>query len=110
MTEFLNQFEFVITNPFSVVMEELPSEQYDLLDEPSGLTKVMLLSDWWKQTHRLVDFTGTTNKEAIQKILYFYQHKGHRRGVGDHIFFEGFDTISRCDNVMTEHMMIQLGS
>ena len=56
---------------------------------PSGLGQILLCSNWWDGKYRKVDFTGTTNKEAVEKVLKFYKHKTYRRLVGDHIFFEG---------------------
>lgn len=89
--EGINNFEFNITNTFEEVLETMEAEQKALLGKPSGLTQVLLCSNWWDKKYRQVDFTGTTNEEAIKKILVFYKHKTHRRLVGDHQFFEGFD-------------------
>ena len=89
--EGINNFEFNITNTFEEVLEMMEAEQKALLDKPSGLTQVLLCSNWWDKKYRQVDFTGTTNEEAIKKILVFYKHKTYRRLVGDHTFFEGFD-------------------
>jgi hypothetical protein len=95
-------FGFPTTIPYEGVLEFFNDDSYDeeqkneimnALSEPSGLTEVLLLSDWLKQKYCLVNFTGTTNEQAIKKILTFYKHKTIRRGVGDHIFFEGFDMI-----------------
>lgn len=61
------------------------------LNEPSNLTGVLLCSNWREQKYRLVDFTGTTIGQAIEKILVFYKHKTYRRMIGDHTFFEGFE-------------------
>lgn len=97
----LNNFTFCVTDDFSDI--EFTEEQLVLLNEPSELTFVLLCSDWWKQKYRELDFINTTNRQAIHKILTFYKHKTIRRLVGDHIFFEGFDTV----NDMT---IISLGS
>ena len=97
----MNNFEFCITMDFDDI--EFDDEQRELLKKPSDLTDVLLISDYWNHKHRLIDFTGTTNEEAIKKILTFYKHKTHRRLVGDHIFFEGFDFID-------EKSVISLGS
>jgi hypothetical protein len=83
----MDTFTFHVTNRFEEI--QFDDEQRALLDAPSGLTDVLLLSNWFKQKHRLLDFTGTTNKEAIEKILKFYTHKTYRRCVGDHLFYEG---------------------
>ena len=87
----INSFEFRIIDTFEDILEEFDEDQKALLDKPSGLTQVLLCSNWWNQKYRQVDFTGTTCEEAIKKILVFYKHKTYRRGVGDHTFFEGFD-------------------
>ena len=79
---------FNLTDTFGEI--EFEDEQRQWLGEPSGLGQVALCRDWWGDKWRLVDFTGTTNEEAIKKILTFYKHKTYRRGVGDHLFFEGF--------------------
>ena len=62
------------------------------LMKPSGLGKVLIMSCWNGDSskYRLLDFTGTTNYEAIEKVLRFYKHKTYRRCIGDHIFFQGF--------------------
>lgn len=103
----MNNFEFNITDKFEEI--EFNDEQKELLNKPSGLTQVLLLSNWYKQQHRLLDFCGTTNEEAIKKILVFYKHKTFLKNVGDHRFYEGFDKISgfrRSDG----KSVIQLGS
>jgi hypothetical protein len=70
------------------------------LSDPSGLGDVLLTSDWWNDKERLVSFKGTTVEQAIEKILTFYRHKTYRRGVGDHIFFEGFIQNSKESNLL----------
>jgi hypothetical protein len=89
--EGINNFEFNITNEFADILTEMEEDQKALLDKPSGLTQVLLCSNYWDKKYRQVDFTGTTNEEAIKKILTFYKHKTYRRLVGDHTFFEGID-------------------
>ena len=91
--EGINNFVFNITDKFEDILKEMEEDQKAILDKPSGLTTAMLCSywNWWKQKYHVLDFTGTTNREAIKKILTFYEHKTHRRLVGDHIFFEGFE-------------------
>ncbi len=98
-----DNFTFLITDRFEEI--EFDEEQRLQLNQPSELADVLLCSDWWKQKYRLIDFRGTTNEEAIKKILVFYKHKTFRRLIGDHIFFEGFriETDSGFD-------VIQLGS
>jgi hypothetical protein len=99
MTDFsINNIGFNVTDTFKDILEMIKDDQKKLLKEPSGLTEVLLISNYWggnamdlnKQKHRLLDFTGTTNEQAIKKILSFYSHKTHRRLIGDHTFFEGF--------------------
>jgi hypothetical protein len=63
------------------------------LDEPSGLSLIKIPSRIFMVPldirYRVLDFTGTTVRQAFQKILTFYKHKTYRREVGDHTFFEG---------------------
>lgn len=93
---------FLVTESFEDI--EFNDEQRNQLSHPSELTKVLLCSNWWKQKYKFIDFTGTSNKEAIEKILKFYKHKTFRRLIGDHIFFEGF--LKDSDG----YEIIQLGS
>lgn len=67
------------------------------LMKPSGLGKVLIMSCWNGDSseYRLLDFTGTTNYEAIEKVLRFYKHKTYRRCIGDHTFFQGFYDAGR---------------
>jgi hypothetical protein len=67
------EYDFEITDNFEDI--EFSEEQKKLLNEPSGLTEVLMLSNWLKVKYRIVDFTKTTNAEAIKKILAFYKHK-----------------------------------
>jgi hypothetical protein len=75
------------------------------LMKPSGLGKVLIMSCWNGDSskYKLLDFTGTTNYEAIEKVLMFYKHKTYWRCIEhhhcsnelhtpllDHIFFQGF--------------------
>jgi len=95
----INNFEFCITDKFKDI--EFDEDQKALLDNPSGLTQVLLCSNWWDKKYRRLDFTGTTNEEAIKKILTFYKHKTYRRLVGNHIFFEGFGSRGEGENVIS---------
>jgi hypothetical protein len=79
------------------------------LDEPSGLEHVLL-----EKRHfcvpldirfRVLDFTGTSVRQAIQKILTFYTHKTFRKEIGDHIYFDGIQEVGH-DNMPT----VRLGS
>ena len=84
----------IVQTSVKEVVEEIKEVYGDdiscFLKDPSGLGHVLLTSDWWKDEERLVSFKGTNVEQAIDKILRFYRHKTYRRGVGDHIFFEGF--------------------
>jgi hypothetical protein len=116
----LNNHHFSVVSTYEEVINSInePVDEYDEemflpLDEPSGMGKVLLCSDW-PYKFRLVDFSNTTNRQAIKKILTFYKHKTYRRGIGDHIFFEGFMI---GDNVFydmfedkTQYPIIMLGS
>jgi hypothetical protein len=102
MEEFtLNNFNFLVTDSYDEI--EFTDKQQQLLHHPSYLNFVLLCNNWWKQTYRLLNFTGTTNEEAIKKILVFYKHKTFRRLIGDHIFFEGF-------NITSNGVILNLGS
>ena len=98
-----SDFIFLIIDRFENI--EFNEEQRLQLSLPSELTDVLLCSNWWEQKYRIINFRGTSNKEAIEKILVFYRHKTFRRLIGDHIFFEGFrkDSDSNLD-------VIELGS
>ena len=75
--------------------EEL-ADFYELLKkhqhDKSGLKEVLLCTQTFgDRKYRLVDFTGTTVKEAIEKILTFYKHKTFLKNIYDNTFFEGFN-------------------
>jgi hypothetical protein len=94
-----NIFKFCVLDKFEDI--EFNDEQRVLLNQPSHLTDVLLINNYWggnamdmkKRKYRLLNFTGTTNEEAIKKILTFYKHKTYRRLLSHHIFFEGFDFV-----------------
>ena len=96
----INNFMFCVTHDFKDLQmlsdEDESGEEIERvsLTDPSGLTKVLLCSDYWKKKYREVDFTGTTCEQAIKKILTFYKHRTLRSGIRDHIFFEGFYMIN----------------
>jgi hypothetical protein len=56
-------------------------------DQPSGLTHVRLPA---YDAYRILDFTGTTNEEALKKLLDFYSDPHMAESCGDHVYFEGF--------------------
>lgn len=98
--EGISNFEFVVTDTFENILTEMEEDQKALLDKPSGLTQVILCSNWRDKKYRKVDFTGTTNEEAIKKILTFYKHKTYRRLIGDHTFFGGIDRLSEGESIV----------
>jgi len=101
MLEFpINIYEFVTINEFKDIEAEMSDGQKLRLKKPSGLGEVLLRTDYFGGKCRRLDFTGTTNEEAIKKILTFYKHKTFRRMVGDHIFFEGFTRKANGDVVI----------
>jgi len=77
------EFNVLMENSFS----DLPNPE-----ETMNLTKIRLISSWLPRRERLLDVTGLNAKEVFQKILRFYKHKTFRRCIGDHIFFEGFNS------------------
>jgi hypothetical protein len=94
----LGGLTFVVTDTWKQVQEwwdECPeyNELRKQLDEPSGLEAVVLVRRHYNcpldVRYRLLDFTGTTVREAILRILRFYTHKTFRREIGGHTFFQG---------------------
>jgi hypothetical protein len=67
------------------------------LDEPSGLENVDIVKRHFTCPldirFRTLNFSGTTVRQAIQKILKFYTHKTYSREIGDHTFFEGIEVL-----------------
>jgi hypothetical protein len=67
------------------------------LDEPSGVEEVDIVRRHYNCPldirYNTLDFSGTTVRQAIQKILKFYTHKTYRREIGDHTFFEGIEVF-----------------
>ncbi len=84
----MNTLRFAVVDPFEAIVFD--NSQKAIMDQQSGLTNVLLISNYEKIKYRLLDFTGTTNEQAIKKILTFYKHKTYRRLIDNHIFFEGF--------------------
>jgi hypothetical protein len=93
----INDFKFNVTDQFENII--FNDNQRNILDNVSGLSNVLLCSDWLKQKYRMLDFTGTTNEEAIKKILVFYKHRTFRRLIGYHTNFEGL-VINSDGNVI----------
>jgi hypothetical protein len=86
----VNKFNFTVTRDWISIYEKIDDTQKALLNQPSNLKMVSLISDYWNRKNRRIDLTGTTVEEAIKKILEFYTDDKHRRLIGDHVFFEGF--------------------
>lgn len=97
---FLNSITFPVVAEFELL--EFAPHHHEQLVQPSGLSKVLLCSNWKDQKYREVDFTGTSNAEAILKILMFYGHKLYRRMIGPRQQFRG---LAECD---TDRMLVLL--
>ena len=97
----LHGLSFSVVDTWEEVLQwwaECPEYQEFItrLDEPSGLDKIELVKRHFMFPHldvrfKLLDFSGTTVRQAIKKILKFYTHKTIRREIGDHTFFEGIE-------------------
>ncbi len=83
----INRFAFPVTAAWNDLA--FTEEERTLLSLPSGLSNVLLCSNINTMVNRVLDFEGTTNEEAIKKILTFYSHRTFRRMIGDHIQFSG---------------------
>jgi hypothetical protein len=84
----INRFAFPVTARWNDIA--FTEEEQVLLSEPSGLNDVLMCSNWNQQTYRCIDFAGTTNEEAIKKILIFYSHGTYRRLIGNRTTYNGF--------------------
>lgn len=84
----MDQFSFTVCDKFQDI--EFSQNERASFNEPSGLTLVRLLTHWWDDEYQIVDFTGTTKRNAIIGILSFYEDPHIRANIGDHIFYEGF--------------------
>jgi hypothetical protein len=66
-----------------------------MLDWPSGLGKITVLTcaSLWESgvVEKEFDMTGTTNEEAIKKLMKYYNTPDMREVLGDHVFFEGLN-------------------
>ena len=75
-------------------------DHHDLLiylAEPAGLTEVLLCCSYKffaTRKWRKLDFTGLTVFEVLQRLVKFYSNKTFRRRLGNHHFFEGFESHS----------------
>ena len=65
-------------------------EILDKLNEPCNMDYILLCSNWAKQTYRAINVKDFTNREVCERVYAFYEHKTHRRLMGDHIFLEGW--------------------
>lgn len=109
----LHGLTFDVTQSWGGVLEwwdECPEydEMRKCLDEPSGLGQVDIVKRHFNcpldVRYRTLDFTGTTVREAIQKILKFYTHKTYRREIGDHTFFEGVEVYEGIPRLPYIHL------
>lgn len=107
----VNEFCFHVGDTFEEVPTRLnddgeveadPNKQ-SLLSLPANLGVVLLCENWWDREYSPADFTGKTVEEVIRYILHFYGTRRARRGLGDHVFFEGFSEVGN-------DVMINLGS
>jgi hypothetical protein len=73
---------FNVTDEFKNI--KFKDFELPFLSQPSGLTQVLLYSNYWKKEYRNLDFTGTTCEQAIKKILTFYKHKTYRRNIKEY--------------------------
>lgn len=93
----MNQFSFLVSDTFDEI--QFSDNERASLNEPAGLTQVRLLTDWWHQEYEVLDFTGKTKRDAIVRILAFYENERNRNGIGDHIFYEGFETVGDISTI-----------
>jgi hypothetical protein len=75
-----------------VIKNEVNKELLKTLNDQADLRRVQLIrycKNGVTKT-RVLDFTGFTVFEVLIACLTFYQHRGIRRHIGSHSFFEGF--------------------
>jgi hypothetical protein len=80
--------------PVTMKFEDTPEYVENVLDVkkderlsmPSGLTKIRVPTYYG---YKLLDVTGTTNEQALKKLLDFYSNPIAAESRGDHIYFEG---------------------
>jgi hypothetical protein len=68
------------------VENALIEKKSERLSMPSGLTKIRVPTYYGC---KLLDVTGTTNEQALKKLLDFYSNPIVAESRGDHIYFEG---------------------
>ena len=93
----MDQFSFVVSDIFEEI--EFSENERLSLNEPSCLSQVRLLTDWWGDKYEIIDFTGFTKRDAIIRILAFYEDENILTGIGDHIFYEGFHIIDGVSTI-----------
>jgi hypothetical protein len=81
-----HNFKFNVVDKFSDI--NFSNEQKNILNLPSNLEYILLCSNWEKLKYRIIDFNGTTNEEAIKKILTFYGHKTFRKHIDKYTVFD----------------------
>ena len=84
----MKKYSFVVCAKFEEI--KFSQDQLISLNKPSGLKEVRLITHYWDNEYETVDFTGTTQQEAIIQILAFYNNQIIRDNIGDHVFYEGF--------------------
>lgn len=87
----LSQIEFTIDDKMEDIIKDVENKHLlQYLGEPAELRRVCLWSNYHEGKSRILDFTGLTVFEVIQRVLLFYKHKTYNRLMGDHRFFQGF--------------------
>ena len=93
----MNEFLFIVSDTLNEI--QFSDNERASFNEPSGLAQVRLLTHWWNQEYEVLDFTGKTKLEAIISILSFYEDENFRVGIGDHVFYEGFETMDGVSTI-----------
>jgi hypothetical protein len=95
----MNSFQFNVTSNFEDIY--IPDDLKHILNNPSNLHNVIMPYQYhYNNIHksRILDFTGTTIQQAIQKILTFYKHQTFRRMIGERQLFNGFSITYDSNN------------
>jgi hypothetical protein len=100
----LEDFDITITGSLyedialHIDQHKTPLEEIEnKLNERCKMEFIILCSNWWKQTFRVLNVNGFTNREVCNKIYTFYKHKTYRNLMGDHIWLEGW-FVAEPDN------------
>lgn len=88
MEHLINRFNFPVIVPFDDM--NWTQEEKALMNEPSGLTYVLLYSNYRDRKTRILNFTGTSIEQAIRGILSFYKHRTFRRLLGENVYCNTF--------------------